>query len=697
MKLKEINKSDLISRDLSWLNFNYRVLDQVKNDNRNLLDRLKFLSIVSSNFDEFFEVRVGSLYNYIDSKKNRIDYSGMRENPFREYLLDNSKVFFDDFNSFFSNSIIPLMEKEKIFIGDLDLLDKDGIKKVKKYFKKTIFPMITPMVFDSLHSFPILMNKVLIFGVVTKSKKTSSKRKISFIQIPQNIPRFFEYKIDSKIYFIPIENIIRKYIKTFFQGILIESVSLFRIIRNGDYTLEESEDIESNFLEELKQKLKDRKFSRVVRLDVLNNYDKNVIKELQKIFKIDDFNLMKLSKNSFLDLSSIFQVVNYNEFSELLPKYPSPIKPFDLNEIDEKSIFQILSEKDIFLHHPYNSFDPVIKLLKEAAEDPDVLSIKITLYRTAKNSRVIDELLKAAENGKHVSVLFEVKARFDEENNFKNGYNLEKAGCYVIYGIGSLKTHTKLLLIVRREGKKVRNYAHMGTGNYNETTSKLYTDIGLMTSNKSYTKDALKFFNVITGHSIPDDYENLLTAPNYMKDKIISFIEKEIKNVKNGGIGKICIKINSLQDKTVINKLYDASNVGVKICLIVRGICCLRPDRKNLSENIQVISIVGDYLEHSRLYYFHNNNDPLIFSGSADVMIRSYKRRIESLFKINDEFIKKQAITILNYNLKDNMNSYVLQEDGSYKKKEFKKNNKFNIFEEFYSLNSEKIDDSIIL
>ena len=697
MNLKEINKSDLISRDLSWLNFNYRVLDQVKNDNRNLLDRLKFLSIVSSNFDEFFEVRVGSLYNYIDSKKNRIDYSGMRENPFREYLLDNSKEFFDDFNSFFSSSIIPLMEKEKIFIGDLDLLDKDGIKKAKKYFKKTIFPMITPMVFDSLHSFPILMNKVLIFGVVTKSKKISSKSKISFIQIPQNIPRFFEYRIDDKIYFITIENIIRKYIKIFFQGILIESVSLFRIIRNGDYTLEESEDIESNFLEELKQKLKDRKFSRVVRLDVLNNYDKNVIKKLQKIFKIDDFNLMKLPKKSFLDLSSIFQVVNYNEFSELLPKYPSPIKPFDLNKIHEKSIFQILSEKDIFLHHPYNSFDPVIKLLKEAAEDPDVLSIKITLYRTAKNSRVIDELLKAAENGKHVSVLFEVKARFDEENNFKNGYKLEKAGCYVIYGIGSLKTHTKLLLIVRREGKKVRNYAHMGTGNYNETTSKLYTDIGLMTSNKSYTKDALKFFNVITGHSIPDDYENLLTAPNYMKDKIISFIEKEIKNVKNGGIGKICIKINSLQDKIVINKLYDASNVGVKICLIVRGICCLRPDRKNLSENIQVISIVGDYLEHSRLYYFHNNNDPLIFSGSADVMIRSYKRRIESLFKINDEFIKKQAITILNYNLRDNVNSYVLQEDGSYKKKEFKKNNKFNIFEEFYSLNSEKIDDSIIL
>ena len=697
MNLLNINKSSLISRDLSWLNFNYRVLDQVKNDNRNLLDRLKFLSIVSSNFDEFFEVRVGSLYNYIDSKKDRIDYSGMREKPFREYLLEKSKVFFDDFNNFFVSSIIPLMEKEKIFIGDLDLLDNDGRKKAKKYFKKTIFPMITPMVFDSLHSFPILMNKVLIFGVVTKSKKKSSKNKISFIQIPQNIPRFFEYKINRKVYFIPIENIIRKYIKRFFKGILIESLSLFRILRNGDYTLEESEDIESNFLEELKQKLKDRKFSRVVRLDVSNDYDKNVIKELQKIFKIDEFNLMKLSKKSFIDLSSVSQVLNYDEFSELLPKYPSQIRPFDLKGLGEKSIFKILSDKDIFLHHPYNSFDPVINLLKEAAEDPGVLSIKITLYRTAKNSRVIDELLKAAENGKHVSVLFEVKARFDEENNFKNGYKLEKAGCYVIYGIGTLKTHTKLLLIVRREGKKVKNYAHMGTGNYNETTSKLYTDVGLMTSNKSYTKDALKFFNVITGHSIPDDYENLLTAPNYMRNKIISFIEKEIKNVKNGGEGKICIKINSLQDKTVINKLYDASNAGVKICLVVRGICCLRPDRKNLSENIKVISIVGDYLEHSRLYYFHNNNDPLIFSGSADIMIRSYKRRIESLFKINDELIKKQVITILNYNLRDNMNSYVLQEDGSYKKKEFNKNNKFNIFEEFYSLNSKKINDSIIL
>ena len=692
-----INQSNLISRDLSWLNFNYRVLDQVKDKNRGVLDKLKFLSIVSSNFDEFFEIRVGSLYNYIDNNKKRIDYSGMREEPFREFLLEQCSKFFNDFNTYFSDTIITELNEKKIFIGNLDNLDEEGQKRAKKYFKKTIFPMLTPMVFDNLHSFPILMNKVLIFGVVTKTKDSSKKKKISFIQIPVNLPRFFEYKIDDNIFFIPIEKIISKYIDKFFRSVLIESVSLFRIIRNGDFTLEESEDIETNFLEELKQKLKDRKFSRVVRIEISKSFDDYLLKSLKERFKVDDLNIMRLKSNTILDYTSLNQIIDYNEFSELLPNYPSPIKSIDMEGDNEKSIFEILSDRDVFLHHPYNSFDPVIKLLNEAADDPNVLSIKITLYRTAKNSGVIDALLKAAEKGKHVSVLFEVKARFDEENNLRNGYKLEKAGCYVIYGIGSLKTHTKLLLIVRREGKKVKNYAHMGTGNYNETTSRLYTDLSLMTSNQKYTKDALEFFNVITGHSVPDDYENLITAPIYMRDKIISLIQGEIDTSLSGGEGKICIKINSLQDKDVINKLYEASNSGVKVCLIVRGICCLRPGREGLSENIKVLSIVGDYLEHSRLYYFHNGGNPIIYSGSADVMIRSFKRRIESLFKINEEFIKKEAITILNYNLRDNCNSYELNEDGSYFKREKGKNKEFNLFKEFYLLNRNKVEESIIL
>lgn len=692
-----INQSNLISRDLSWLNFNYRVLDQVKDKNRGVLDKLKFLSIVSSNFDEFFEIRVGSLYNYIDNNKKRIDYSGMREEPFREFLLEQCSKFFNDFNTYFSDTIITELNEKKIFIGNLDNLDEEGQKRAKKYFKKTIFPMLTPMVFDNLHSFPILMNKVLIFGVVTKTKDSSKKKKISFIQIPVNLPRFFEYKIDDNIFFIPIEKIISKYIDKFFRSVLIESVSLFRIIRNGDFTLEESEDIETNFLEELKQKLKDRKFSRVVRIEISKSFDDYLLKSLKERFKVDDLNIMRLKSNTILDYTSLNQIIDYNEFSELLPNYPSPIKSIDMEGDNEKSIFEILSDRDVFLHHPYNSFDPVIKLLNEAADDPNVLSIKITLYRTAKNSGVIDALLKAAEKGKHVSVLFEVKARFDEENNLRNGYKLEKAGCYVIYGIGSLKTHTKLLLIVRREGKKVKNYAHMGTGNYNETTSRLYTDLSLMTSNQKYTKDALEFFNVITGHSVPDDYENLITAPIYMRDKIISLIQGEIETSLSGGEGKICIKINSLQDKDVINKLYEASNSGVKVCLIVRGICCLRPGREGLSENIKVLSIVGDYLEHSRLYYFHNGGNPIIYSGSADVMIRSFKRRIESLFKINEEFIKKEAITILNYNLRDNCNSYELNEDGSYSKREKGKNKEFNLFKEFYLLDRNKVEESIIL
>ena len=692
-----INQSNLISRDLSWLNFNYRVLDQVKDKNRGVLDKLKFLSIVSSNFDEFFEIRVGSLYNYIDNNKKRIDYSGMREEPFREFLLEQCSKFFNDFNTYFSDTIITELNEKKIFIGNLDNLDEEGQKRAKKYFKKTIFPMLTPMVFDNLHSFPILMNKVLIFGVVTKTKDSSKKKKISFIQIPVNLPRFFEYKIDDNIFFIPIEKIISKYIDKFFRSVLIESVSLFRIIRNGDFTLEESEDIETNFLEELKQKLKDRKFSRVVRIEISKSFDDYLLKSLKERFKVDDLNIMRLKSNTILDYTSLNQIIDYNEFSELLPNYPSPIKSIDMEGDNEKSIFEILSDRDVFLHHPYNSFDPVIKLLNEAADDPNVLSIKITLYRTAKNSGVIDALLKAAEKGKHVSVLFEVKARFDEENNLRNGYKLEKAGCYVIYGIGSLKTHTKLLLIVRREGKKVKNYAHMGTGNYNETTSRLYTDLSLMTSNQNYTKDALEFFNVITGHSVPDDYENLITAPIYMRDKIISLIQGEIDTSLSGGEGKICIKINSLQDKDVINKLYEASNSGVKVCLIVRGICCLRPGREGLSENIKVLSVVGDYLEHSRLYYFHNGGNPIIYSGSADVMIRSFKRRIESLFKINEEFIKKEAITILNYNLRDNCNSYELNEDGSYSKREKGKNKEFNLFKEFYLLDRNKVEESIIL
>ena len=361
-----------------------------------------------------------------------------------------------------------------------------------------------------------------------------------------------------------------------------------------------------------------------------------------------------------------------------------------MSDVAYQSMFKLLKERDILLHHPYNTIEPLMDLLDQASEDPDVLSIKLTIYRLAENSRVVEALHRAAENGKHVSVLFEVKARFDEENNMKEAQKLQKAGCFVIYGIGSLKTHTKLLLIVRNEERKVARYVHMSSGNYNEDTSKFYTDISLLTSKDAYANDIQEFFNVITGHSEQESYENLITAPNQMRSKLIELIRQETKNATAGLKSGIVIKINSLQDKDTIYALYEASKANVPIRLIVRGICCLRPGRKNLSESIKVISIVGDYLEHSRIYYFHQNGDPKVYSGSADMMVRSFDRRLESLFVINDSLLKNQAINILKYNLQDNVNAYQLNEDGNYSKV-VKEKEPFNIHEAFYHIQKEEL------
>ena len=329
-------------------------------------------------------------------------------------------------------------------------------------------------------------------------------------------------------------------------------------------------------------------------------------------------------------------------------------------------MFETIRERDILLHHPYNSFEPVLQMLEQAADDPNVLSIKLTIYRLAKQSRVTAALLRAAENGKNVAVLFEVKARFDEENNIREAQKLQKAGCFVIYGIGRFKTHTKLLLIVRAEGDGVRRYAHLSSGNYNEDTAKLYTDVGLLTANEAYTSDISEFFNVITGHSLPGSYQNLITAPRDMRNRLIDLIRAEAEAAKEGKTCGICFKINSLEDKAVIDELYAASQAGVPIKLVVRGICCLRPQRAGLSENITVRSIVGDFLEHTRIFYFHNGGDPKVYGGSADMMVRSFDKRIESLFLLMDERVRQQAIHILDYNLRDNVNAYELLENGDY-------------------------------
>lgn len=686
-----IQQSDLISRDLSWLHFNYRVLDQAMKEGRSLPDKLKFVAITASNADEFFMIRVGSLYNYLDYGKDRIDYSGLRAVPFKRKLLHDYKEFSKVQHEHYITSLVPQFAEHHFQILGFDKLQKREKERAGNYFHKIVFPMLTPMVYDSYHTFPILMNNILIFGVVTKTQDKKEKKKMSFIQIPQNLPRFYEMERKDKVIFVPIEEIVREYIGEIFKNVEIISATLFRVTRNGDFTLEESEDAEANFIEEMKKKLKTRKTGRVVRLEVEATYDKWLLKQLKAKYEIDDDNLIEVPTGALMDYSGLWQIVKHEDLQDISKEMPKPVPPISMAEYEDQDMFKILKDRDILLHHPYNSIDPLLDLLDQAAEDPNVLSIKLTIYRLAKNSRVVNALLNAAENGKHVSVLFEVKARFDEENNMKEAQRLQKAGCFVIYGVGMLKTHTKLLLIVRREGEKVRRFVHMSSGNYNEDTSRLYTDIGLLSSDEGYANDVQEFFNVITGHSIPDRYENLITAPSEMRTRLIELIGREEANAKNGKSSGIVIKINSLQDSDTIMALYAASRAGVPIRLIVRGICCLRPGRQGLSENITVRSIVGEYLEHSRIFYFHNEGKPLVYSGSADMMVRSFERRLESLFLIKDPLLEQQAINLLAYNLRDNVNAYEMNEDGSFTAVTPGDEKPFNIHKEFYKVKRESV------
>ncbi|RDC65173.1 polyphosphate kinase 1 [Adhaeribacter pallidiroseus] len=692
----QIRKSKYISRDLSWLRFNYRVLDQVKDASKSIFDRLKFLAITSSNLDEFFMIRVGSLYNYIDYGKERVDYSGLRELPFRKKLFELAHRFVIDAYSTYNNDLVPLFNKNGFDICKIDNLTEVEQKKADRYFKDTIYPLLTPMMYDNYHGFPLLMNQILIFGVVTKtSDENKLQQRLTFVQIPQNLARFFEIQRKDKIIFVPIEEVIRWRIGKLFRNVEIVSIDLFRITRNGDFTLEESDDIDADFIQEIKLKLKTRKKGRVVRLEVEKNPSPYMMKVLKERWAIDNNNIFPV--NNLIDLKGLWQIIKHNHFKDKLFRQPSPVPPFSLPiEEANENLFDYLKEHDVLLHHPFNSIEPVVSLLEKAAEDPYVLGIKQTIYRLADQSRVSAALLKAAENGKNVSVLFEVKARFDEERNIKEGERLEKAGCFVIYGVSKYKTHTKMMMIIRKEGEKVTRYVHIGSGNYNEQTSKLYTDISLLTTNETYAHDVSEFFNVITGHSLPNDYEYLITAPKDMRLQMAELIRTEARNARRGLPSGIVMKMNSLEDKEIIDELYRASKAGVPIKLIVRGICCLRPGRKSLSENISVSSIVGEYLEHTRLFYFHNNNEPKILGGSADMMVRSFDRRIEALFLIVDEELKKEATTILKYNLRDNKNTYVMREDGAYIKKQ-DSDEVFNLHQEFYKLTPEKLEDSVSL
>jgi len=688
-----IQQSDLVSRDLSWLKFNDRVLDQSKKMHRSVFEKLKFLAITASNLDEFFMIRVGSLYNYLDYDKERVDYSGLREEPFKAKLMNESHIFHADQHNHFSEVIMPELQEQGVVLCNLSKLTDREQEKVHDYFVKAIYPMLTPMVYDGYRTFPILMNKLLVFGVVTTSPgDRQDMRKMSFVQIPANIPRFFEIEREDSLLLIPIEEVIRENIVSLFRNVEIEGMSLFRITRNGDFTLEESEDMDANFLEEVKRKLMERKSGRVVRIEIEEGYSKWMMNALLERWNLKMDSVFLTKRASMIDFTGLWQIVGNKKFRERLPQIPDPVKPLSYQDEGISDIFEVLKEKDILLHHPYNNIDSILDLVEKAAEDPDVMAIKMTIYRLAKDSRITKALLKAAENGKHVSVLFEVKARFDEENNIREAKKLQKAGCFVIYGISHLKTHTKLLLIVKRDGGEITRFVHLGSGNYNEDTARLYTDIGLMTTNEILANDVSEFFNVITGHSMPSQYQNLITAPRDMRNQLIEYIEKEAENARNGLPSGVFIKVNSLEDSEMIYALYRASQSGVTIKLIIRGICCIRPGRVGLSENIEVLSIVGDFLEHSRIYYFHDNGDTKTYAGSADMMVRSFDKRLEALFKVESPLLEKQLMNILAYNLKDNVNSYVMQEDGTYLAKQpVGDEPEFNVHQEFFTLDAEKV------
>lgn len=701
-----IDQSDYLSRDLSWLKFNERVLDQARSTNRTLMERLKFLAISASNLDEFFMIRVGSLYNYLDYHKQRIDYSGLREVPFRKALYTASHQFFQDQQSVFSEQLLPLFVENGLELIGYESLTEAEQVEATDYFDRAIYPTLTPMLYDYTHTFPVLLAKVLIFGVVTqnpdgseikslRSEDEDDRQRLSFVQIPANLPRFVSFEREDSIAFVPIEEVVRQNIKKLYRNVETISVNLFRITRNGDFTLDENDDDEVDFIDEVRQKIKNRRLGRVTRLEIETNGNGEIpspwmLNLLKKRWEIDDLNIFE--SDTLLDFSAFWQIIGNPEFKDDMPLPHAPVPPLGLGRDKNDDIFEIIKQRDLLLHHPYNNFEPVLQLLEQAAEDPNVLAIKITVYRLAKRSRITEALLKAAENGKHVSVLFEVKARFDEENNIREAQRLQKAGCFVIYGISRFKTHTKLLLVVRNEGSRVVRYAHMATGNYNEDTSKLYTDIGLLTTNETYTHDISEFFNVITGHSVPNEYQYLITAPRDMREQLLRLIRIEADNAQRGLASGICIKVNSLEDKQVIDELYKASQAGVPIRLIVRSICCLRPQRAGLSDNITVRSIVGDFLEHTRIYYFHNNGDPKVYGGSADVMVRSFDRRIESLFYLADPRVTKQAILILHYNLLDNVNAYELKEDGDFKKCDVPEGGKpFNMHQRFFDVTDKEV------
>lgn len=653
------------NRELSWLAFNKRVLSEAKDNHLPLMERLKFLSITASNLDEFFMVRVASLKDQVNAGYTKKDIAGMTSKEQIDAILKETHKFTTAQYNTYNRSFLSSLKKNGLkIVTEFEKLTEEQADYVDNYFQKEVFPVLTPMAVDSSRPFPLIRNRSLNIGALLMDKKKKGTIDFATVQVPSVLPRVVTIPIDGDncTTVILLEQIIEKNIQKLFLNYRVLCQAPFRVMRNADLSIDEDE--AADLLIEIEKQLKKRQWGEAIRLEVEDNIDKRLLKTLRKEFNLSEDAIFKI--NGPLDLTFLMKVYDIEGFDHLKePKYiPQQPKMLDAS----RDLFEQIREHDILLHHPYETFDPVVNFVKKAASDPNVLAIKQTLYRVSSHSPIIASLAQAAENGKQVSVLVELKARFDEENNIVWAKKLEKAGCHVIYGLVGLKTHSKITLVVRKEEDEIRRYVHLGTGNYNDSTAKLYTDMGMFTSKTRYGEDATAVFNMLSGYSEPLVWNKLSLAPLWLRGKFLSLIEREKEHAKNGRPARIIAKMNSLCDPGIIEALYDASEAGVEIDLIVRGICCLRAGIKGLSEHIRVRSIVGTFLEHSRIFYFENNGNAEYYMGSADWMPRNLDKRVEILFPVEDPILQEEIYHILHMQLSDTKKAHLLMPDGHYVK-----------------------------
>lgn len=675
-----------LNRELSWIEFNSRVLDEALDPTMPLLERLKFLSIFSSNLDEFFMVRVSGIQEQAEAATNVISPDGLTPETQLRVISERLRPLLELQMRCLSKQVLPGLESNSVRILSYNQLNNEQREEMRDYFNERIFPILTPLSFDMSHPFPYMSNISMNLGIFVVPEKSDDDDETKFarVKMPPNVPRLIPISHDRPYTFLLLEDLMSAHIHRLFPGMRVVECSPFRITRNADVEIEEEE--AADLLKTVEEQLRRRKFGFYVRLEVTSRMSESMVKLLCDSMELNEQDVYKI--NGLLNIPGL-TALNKLSLPELKDPPFKPTTPSILTSGD--SMFDVISRQDILLHHPYDSFGPVVEFLRQAARDPNVLAIKQTLYRVGKDSPLIDALEEAAENGKQVAVLVELKARFDEENNIHWARRLEKAGVHVVYGLLGLKTHAKVMLVVRQEKDVLRRYVHLSTGNYNIATSRLYTDIGLFTSDPDFGADATDLFNFLTGYSKQVRYRKLMVAPVNLRKEITELIRREVTHFREGRPAGITAQFNSFTDTEMIDELYAASREGVPINLMVRGICCLRPGIPEISQNIQVGSIVGRFLEHSRIYRFINGGKEEVFVGSADLMSRNLDRRVEILFPIEDEKQKDRIIRhILEAAMRDNVKMRRLQTDGSYSRAR-------NTDEKPYNFQQELLEPALIV